>query len=311
MGKLITLVVIIALTGGGYFWYNHTKEQKIRAAQIARIELAEKTIAELNTELEKEYAEQPLLLDALNKADLELTACRNKHDEQEQSLRGAEAQLQEAQQVARRATTNHSATTNRQDSEITLITNQISELSNKATTHQKELEKVECHHNCMKRAKPADKERVSDKGYWHYRSTFITRRGSYDYWTCKTHRHQFRRPLEYLDYKRESSRLSLLISQCMTQERELKAALQAEKDKVATQTVAVQTVQNTQLTAEDEWQDAIILAKQELRNAEAEMRIKERIKRDAESKLNDCRNRVERAKRQNKEQSEIIAANRL
>ncbi|MPN63733.1 hypothetical protein SDC9_211499 [bioreactor metagenome] len=36
MGKIITLIIIAALAGGGYLWYNHAKETRLMVGKTKR-----------------------------------------------------------------------------------------------------------------------------------------------------------------------------------------------------------------------------------------------------------------------------------
>lgn len=217
MVKSILNIFLILCCIGGYFWYQHDKEQKEielkrqkeieikRQAEIVRtdrIERIKREIArvqdraeQLNRDLNETQIKLSTELEKQANTENDLAETKKKKEELSSAVNNLNNEAKKFQDGQR----NKPRATDTTDE----IKKDITQLNAALAKGEDEIKKLDCHYECMKRESYDDKRKTSDgdNGVWNYRQ------GRY-VWVCKTHNYAFSKNIQYWDYRNESARLA-------------------------------------------------------------------------------------------------------
>ena len=232
----VILLIILVYTGvAGYFWYARAEEERIRKEKAANVAAADKRIVIYEYEVKRLSAEQEAV-------EAEIKAIEPKIKTASDRFEVSSAKQKEADDVLaylyRKMDESHMAVAqynsallqqNRsrnlqviQPSGVSQFRDLLAEEEKNLQTLQTELEKANCHYDCMGRESSEKKSKPSDKGVW------VSSRSGNSYWKCKQHGHTFTQGIGYLDHKSEVSKILANLEQCQKQIETLKCASEKE-----------------------------------------------------------------------------------
>lgn len=210
LGGMIMLIVLACMIAAGYFWYSHAKAVRLREERAAKVTAAEQKIVVYEDDNKKLLEDKKTVKAEAEALEPKVKAAKEASDAstaKAKELNGYLADFRRKMDDARRAA-------DQNNREITRSTNgdrggssdaaKIKSAERNLIAFQKELEKANCHFECMGRSKPTQKERSSDDGVWVFDK--LTNKPLY--WRCKKHGYTFTKPIEYLDHKNEASKLT-------------------------------------------------------------------------------------------------------
>lgn len=233
----VLLLIILVYAGvAGYFWYARAEEERIKKEKAANVAAADKRIVIYEYEVKRLSAEQEAI-------DAEIKAVEAQIKTASDRFEASSAKHKEADDVLaylyRKMDESHMAVAqynsallqqNRsrnlqviQPSGASQFRDLLAEEEKNLQALQTELEKANCHYNCMGRESSEKKSKPSDKGVW-----VSSRSGGNSYWKCKQHGHTFTQNIGYLDHKSEVSKILANQEQCQKKIEALKSASEKE-----------------------------------------------------------------------------------
>jgi len=307
---MIMLIVLVCMAAAGYLWYAHARSVRIQEERTAKVVASEKKIVIYEDEIKKLAEDKNPFETETNALDAKIKEASEKLDASTATLKTSDEQaiqFRKKMDDTRRAIDQYNrelAQKNRDTrSKSSQGTSQISSSERNLTALQKELEKVNCHYNCMGRSRSKDKARPSDDGVWVFDNFHHPL-----YWKCKKHGYMFTYQIGYLDYKNEVSRLSAEIGKCQRQIAELKqsAGEQGGNQQSGNQTMFDSAAWNTKY---NEYREAVTKAQSVVNNDRKELDKLNSEKRKLDSKLQDIDRKIENNESQIKNERLLIADN--
>lgn len=234
LGGVILLVALVYVGAAGYIWYAHAEAKRIEEKRAANVVAAEKKIAIFEDEIKRLSADKEAV-DAESKAiDPKIKAVSEK-------IEAGNAKLKEADDVLSylyRKMDDSRQSVDRYNRELLLQSGNrnlpamqssgdspsrklLAEEEKNLRGWQTDLEKANCHYDCMGRENSDRRNKLSkssDKGVWGNNRIGIL------CWKCKQHGYTFTQPIGYLDHKSEVSKILASLEQCQKRIDALKSA---------------------------------------------------------------------------------------
>lgn len=309
LGGVIMLVVMAGIIASGYFWYSHARSVRIREERAAKVAAAEAKIVVHEDDIKKLEADKKTLdadMDALKPKIKAAQATVDASSDKAKEMNGHLADFRRKMDDARRTAEQRNRETMQQTANRNRSGNpdaaKIRAAENNLAALQKELEKANCHYDCMGRSKKTDKVRPSDDGVWT-----SDKNSSYVYWKCKKHGYRFTSSIDYLDHKNEVSQLTAKIGQAQRAIAELRNQATAETVQQTTNTVRFDAAAWN--AAYTEHQETVRKAQEAANEDRKALDKLNEEKRELDSKLSDIERKIENNNAAIKSERLLIADN--
>lgn len=257
--KSIVLLVLILLVGGGVFlWHNSNVKAKRIAEARQAIETAEHDIEQYQKKIAEIKVEREQL-------SAELTTAKKVRDDLTREFRDKTAAVEEGEIKLKDLRSPNSS------SPGSANTRSGNSAENEIKRLEQEVKKLDCHFNCMKKAKKPRK--AGDR--------YSTREGEWCYikgvsgmvWRCAVHGFIFSKRIDYLDYRAEKLKAERSIEE-LKNEQELKSKMLAD-------------AQKKQAEEKEQADEQIRILRAEIRNAKNEAN-------DLKRNLGDCEEKIDK-----------------